>query len=130
MIEYFAFIIFANRLLFAYHTYHKVADDFAQDNYLIKMCQNADFKQLGRHVNFCTGVDLRMKTGILHTVAKEVIDDTMYNTVSINQIISLVTLFLAICLISSIHNRYVKSNNMHLPSINSQNAKQSGKLLC
>ncbi len=128
MLQYFFLVLLANRVLFAYTTYYKVAEDFSQDSYLRNLCEAADFKKLGRHSFLCSGIELRHKTGVLHYVLQEVVDDTLYNSVNINTLVPIVCLFVLISMLASFHSRYVKNKNQFLPS--TQNAQGLAKRTC
>lgn len=120
MIEYFLFIFFLNRLLFAYQIFFQKSEELKNDFYFLNLCDAADFKELGRHSSICSSIEISSKTGILSKVLQDTIDDTLYNCLNIQQIISLSAMFIAVVMLQSIHKRYVKTKNNFLPINNNQ----------
>lgn len=104
-------IVIANRLLFLIDEYHRLAAERETDLYMAHICNDIDYRKMGRHSAMCSELDQRLSTGVLLHALRSVIDDTINREVTVSGIVTVFTGLSIVMMISNLQQRYVKFNN-------------------
>lgn len=99
-----------NRILYAVEEYERLSTERATDKYMKTVCDSVDYKQIGRHVELCAGINHRLSNSVVFHVLKSVVDDTVHQDVTVAGIVSTFVGILIIMMISNLQHRYVKFN--------------------
>ena len=106
-----------NRLLYAVEEYERLSTERSTDKYMKTVCDSVDYKQIGRHVELCAGINHRLSNSVVFHVLKSVVDDTVHQDVTVAGIVSTFAGMLIIMMISNLQHRYVKfSSSDTLPT--------------
>lgn len=127
MIKYafFIFIFFctANRLLFAVEEFKRLALERETDVNMFSMCQQVDYKKIGRHATLCAELEHRLTNGIMFHTIKAVVDDTLYREATLMGIAQMGMGVIMMMLGMTIYNRYVKVIDYNLPTTSKKTIK-------
>ena len=104
----FLFICLANRLLFGMEEYKRLAIERNNDYHMYSMCEQVDYKKIGRHAQLCADLEHRLQSSIFFHTTKAVVDDTLYREATLHGIAQTGLGIILLCLGSSVYNRYVK----------------------
>lgn len=110
-----AFIFLINRLFLGIEHYQRLSIERQNDLYVSAMCNQLDYKMIGRHASLCADLERRLKHSVLFETTKTLIEDTLYREASLSGLLQ-ISLFLFIFLMmGNIYNKYVKVVDYNLP---------------
>jgi len=114
---FFVIVFGMNRFcLFAEH-YQRLTMERQNDLYVFAMCNQLDYKKIGRHANLCSDLERRLKHSVIFETTKTVIDDTLYREVSVTGLLYGCLLLLVSIMIGNVYNKYVRIVDYNLPTI-------------
>lgn len=115
----FLFVCLANRLLFGVEEYNRLSIERNNDLHMFDICQQVDYKKIGRHARLCADLEYRLRSSLLFHTTKAVVDDTLYREATLTGIIQTGLGIIFLCLGSSVYSRYIKERNgFDLPQTN------------
>lgn len=97
-----------NRTLFFVDTYNKLNQESQTDMYMLGICKEVDYKQIGRHAALCDDIEHRLGTPVFLRAVRQVVDDTFYREVSLQGIVTVFIGLSIVTMISNLHTRYVR----------------------
>lgn len=100
----------ANRLLFLVDEYNRLATERETDVYMSQICDDVDYRKMGRHSVMCAELQQRLSTGVLLHALRSVTDDTINREVTVSGIVTVFTGLSIVMMISNLQQRYVKFN--------------------
>lgn len=100
----------ANRLLFLVDEYNRLSVERETDLYMSHICDDMDYKKMGRHSAMCADLQQRLSTGVLLHSLRSVLDDTINREVTVSGIVTVFTGLSIVMMISNLQQRYVKFN--------------------
>lgn len=114
-----AFVCLANRALFGIEEYKRLAIERNNDLHMYSMCEQVDYKKIGRHAQLCADLEHRLQSSIFFHTTKAVVDDTLYREATLNGIAQTGLGIILLCLGSTVYNRYVKlpADHYGLPQV-------------
>jgi hypothetical protein len=104
----FSVVCLANRVLFGVEEYMRLSLERSTDLYMYAMCEQVDYKKIGRHAQLCADLEHRLSNGIMFHTVKAVVDDTLYREATLQSIAQLGLMIILVILGSSMYGRYVK----------------------
>jgi hypothetical protein len=121
-----ALVCFANRALFGMEEYKRLAIERNNDLHMYSMCEQVDYKKIGRHAQLCADLERRLQSSIFFHTTKAVVDDTLYREATLNGIAQTGLVIILLCLGSTVYNRYVKlpADHFGLPQVQTKGIKQ------
>lgn len=114
-----AFVCLANRALFGMEEYKRLAIERNNDLHMYSMCEQVDYKKIGRHAQLCADLERRLQSSIFFLTTKEVVDDTLYREATLKGIAQTGLGIILLCIGSTMYNRYVRLPTDHygLPTV-------------
>lgn len=110
-------MILANRALFAMEEFKRLSIERATDIYMNDVCQQIDYKRIGRHASICADIQHRLSNSLMFHVSKSVVNNTLYQEATLYGIVQMGLLLCILMMVSTLHGRYVKTRDISLPTI-------------
>jgi len=100
----------SNRILFLVDEYNRLAAERETDQYMAHICDDVDYKKMGRHSAMCSELHRRLSTGVFLHALRSVTDDTINREVTVSGIVTVFTGLSIVMMLSNLQQRYVKFN--------------------
>jgi len=100
----------SNRVLFLADEYNRLAAERETDQYMSAICDDVDYKKMGRHSIMCSELHQRLSTGVFLHALRSVTDDTINREVTVTGIVTVFTGLSIVMMLSNLQQRYVKFN--------------------
>lgn len=100
----------ANRILFLADEYNRLSAERETDQYMAHICDDVDYKKMGRHSAMCSELHQRLSTGTFFHALRSVTDDTINREVTVTGIVTVFTGLSIVMMLSNLQQRYVKFN--------------------
>lgn len=100
----------ANRLLFLADEYNRLSVERDTDLYMSHICDDMDYKKMGRHSSMCAELEQRLSTGVFLQALRSVTDDSINREITVSGIVTVFTGLSIVMMISNLQQRYVKFN--------------------
>jgi hypothetical protein len=97
-----------SRGIFMIDEFRRLSTERATDQYMKNVCEQVDYKQIGRHADMCAGVNHRLSNPIVFHVVKSVVDDTIHQEVTMQGVLTTLGVLTLLFMISTLQKRYLK----------------------
>ena len=98
----------ANRFLFFLDEYKRLSNERDTDVYMGAICNDMDYRTMGRHATMCSELEPRLATPVLFQAFRSIIDDTVNREVTVQGIVTTFIGLSIVMMLSNLQHRYVK----------------------
>lgn len=109
-----ALMVTLNRGLFSLEEYKRFSAERATDMYMKNVCDQIDYRLIGRHAAICSEIDHRLSMHIVFHVCKSVVNDTIYREITPFTIFKSFVVLSFFKLFGTLQRRYSGAQNLPL----------------